>query len=491
MSSTIVQHRQLHDHQQPSSASQSSGSGNSGNSGNSGSGSGSGSNKSSLPMDNPVVAQDPIVPASQNIQRRSMLHDGGAGDTGTIRRPTMRRGANSHAIKPEKVNSAAKERRLAEKNDPGRRWLRIIPLFGLVPTFLLVGFIIYLGIKSVPTWKYCQVFEDNFDTLDSKYWNHEVALGGFGNGEFEWTSADDENSFVKNGILHIRPTLTSDSIPLDKILYGYTLDLTSQGCVGTKSDCVVFSNWTNNTIIPPVKSARLNTKGKVNIKYGKGEIKLKMPMGDWLWPAVWMMPEESVYGAWPKSGEIDIIESRGNARGYAYGSVDYMYSALHYGVDYINQKTESQGLKRRHGSMASTFRTIGWEWTPNYFLTWLDSPLRTNLYIPFDQNLFTKGGGFPSSYKNGTAITNPWSGPGSSLSTPFDQKFYLILNVAVGGTNGWFPDDDKKPWKNSDGSAMVDFLTFLTSWYNTTWPAGDDRNMQVDYVKMWKVCDIN
>jgi hypothetical protein len=68
----------------------------------------------------------------------------------------------------------------------------------------------------------------------------------------------------------------------------------------------------------------------------------------------------------------------------------------------------------------------------------------------------------------------------------------LILNVAVGGTNGFFPDGfGRKPWVNGDPTAMVRFLQALPSWYNTTWPDNEDRALQVDYIKMWKICDIN
>lgn len=63
----------------------------------------------------------------------------------------------------------------------------------------------------------------------------------------------------------------------------------------------------------PVRSARLTTKGKKSIKYGRVEVTAKMPQGDWLWPAIWMMPEDDVYGPWPMSGEIDIAESKGNS----------------------------------------------------------------------------------------------------------------------------------------------------------------------------------
>ena len=53
-------------------------------------------------------------------------------------------------------------------------------------------------------------------------------------------------------------------------------------------------------------SARLNTSGTAGIKYGKVEVKAKNPRGDWLWPAIWMLPVDNMYGPWPLSGEIDV-----------------------------------------------------------------------------------------------------------------------------------------------------------------------------------------
>jgi beta-glucanase (GH16 family) len=95
---------------------------------------------------------------------------------------------------------------------------------------------------------------------------------------------------------------------VDAISNGYALNLTADGrCTGTNlTGCVAVSNATTGSIINPVQGARLVTKGKASIKYGKIEIIAKMPTGDWIWPAIWMMPEDDVYGEWPKSGEIDV-----------------------------------------------------------------------------------------------------------------------------------------------------------------------------------------
>lgn len=112
------------------------------------------------------------------------------------------------------------------------------------------------------------------------------------------------------------PTLTIDttSITAAQLVNGYKLNLTADGTCTTRNrtQCYAHSNKTTGAIINPVRSARLSTRGKQTLTYGKVEFVAKLPKGDWLWPAVWMMPENSRYGEWPMSGEIDIMEGKGN-----------------------------------------------------------------------------------------------------------------------------------------------------------------------------------
>lgn len=182
----------------------------------------------------------------------------------------------------------------------------------------------------------CLVYDDEFENgkLDETKWNYEVALNGFGTGSFDWTTTDSTNVYVDEKGLHIVPTLTNEttSITTDEMWNGYTVNLTADGtCTETSaSSCVVHSNSTTGHMINPVRSARINTKNKVGIRYGRVEVTAKIPKGDWLWPAIWMMPTDSVYGDWPKSGEIDIMESRGNTVDYEGGRNVY-YSTLHWG----------------------------------------------------------------------------------------------------------------------------------------------------------------
>ncbi len=64
-------------------------------------------------------------------------------------------------------------------------------------------------------------------------------------------------------------------------------------------------------MLNPIASARVRTANTFSFKYGRLEISAKLPRGDWIWPAMWLLPEDQAYGTWPASGEIDLMESRG------------------------------------------------------------------------------------------------------------------------------------------------------------------------------------
>ena len=135
------------------------------------------------------------------------------------------------------------------------------------------------------------------------------------NGEFEIATASSDNLYIRNNQLYIMPTLTSDEIGTDAILNGGSYDLGDACTAGHDSfsisgtsdsgNCTASSDGGKN-VIPPVKSARLSTKGHYSIRYGKVEVRAKLPRGDWLWPAIWMLPVNNTYGPWPLSGEIDV-----------------------------------------------------------------------------------------------------------------------------------------------------------------------------------------
>lgn len=105
-------------------------------------------------------------------------------------------------------------------------------------------------------------------------------------------------------------------------------------------------------------------------------------------------------------------------------------------------------------------------------------------FIKFNKYMWDRGA-FSKTLVNNSALYNPWAQTGQ-YNTPFDQSFYLILNVAVGGTNGFFPDGvGNKPWGNQSPTAPKEFFDSMTNWL-PTWGEGAARGLTVKSVKMWK-----
>ncbi|KAF7543012.1 hypothetical protein G7Z17_g11091 [Cylindrodendrum hubeiense] len=367
----------------------------------------------------------------------------------------------------------------------------------------LAGYVCWNATRGVPNHEYCLIMDDQFENLDN--WNHEVQMNGFGTGSFDWTTTDKANSYIDIDGLHIVPTTTLEStdITYDQLINGHTVNLTTDGrsdgkCTADKSvpidddkarsPCAAVSNATEGQIINPVRSARLNTRGKKSIRYGRVEVTARMPRGDWMWPAIWMMPQDNVYGDWPRSGEIDIAESRGNdARTYPMGD-NLVSSALHWGTATENDRWrmtsgEWGGKRVRY---TDKFHTYGLEWSEKYLFTWLDGRLRQVSFIDFtkNKNLWTFGE-FAGESVNGSVPVDPWTATGRA-NTPFDESFFLILNVAVGSTNGWFSDAvGGKPWADNSETPMREFWKANSTWL-PTWGAKEDRGMVIKSVKMWQ-----
>ncbi|KAJ2987990.1 hypothetical protein NUW58_g4212 [Xylaria curta] len=385
-----------------------------------------------------------------------------------------------------RVKKGEVEKPWLAKVDPKEKWVTILPVIGIFIGLAVSGILVWDGIRSVVQHKYCIVLEDNFERFNTDVWTKEVQVGGFGNGEFQQTTNTDENVYVENGHLFIKPTL-QDAALINK---DNVLNLLKDGSCTSKewSACVAATNTTagNSTIVPPVKSGRINTKKGASIKYGRVEVVAKLPEGDWLWPAIWMLPVEETYGPWPMSGEIDIMESRGNNRSYAQGGNNIASSALHWGPDVANDAWWRTNVKREalHTTYAAGFNTFGIEWSQKYLFTYVNTRLLQVLYTNFDQYLWDRGN-FPAANSNGTRLEDPWSQTGRK-NTPFDQKFYLILNVAVGGTNGWFEDSKSgKPWLDNSPNAKKDFWHAQNTWM----PTWKSPALEVSKVSMWQQCD--
>ncbi|RPA99069.1 concanavalin A-like lectin/glucanase [Choiromyces venosus 120613-1] len=388
---------------------------------------------------------------------------------------------HSRRVRPGEVQQPWKD-----KKDPKEKWVTIIPCIGLFFGLAIAGFLVWHGLRSVVNHKYCPVLMENWSNgFDEKIWTREVECGGFGNGQFDYTTNSEENSYVKDGHLHIRPTLQDEKL----ITTDNVMNLTEMGICTSPvlKNCVSGTNSTNGTIINPVKSARINSRKGAKIKYGRVEVSARFPEGKWLWPAIWMLPVEEKYGAWPASGEMDIAESRGNDWKYPQGGNDIISSTLHWGPDPANDAWWRTNVKHRasHTSYSSSFHTFGIEWSEKYIFTYVDSRLLQVLFTNFQTRLWERGN-FPLANENGTKYIDTWSQTGRE-STPFDQEFYLIINLGVGATSGWFEDGkDKKPWVDGSHSAAKDFWDSRKEW-KETWK--NDGEMVVKSVKMWQQCD--
>lgn len=171
-------------------------------------------------------------------------------------------------------------------------------------------------------------------------------------------------------------------------------------------------------VLKPVKtgngeytSGRVNTQNKHDFKYGRFEAKVRVPEGQGFLPAFWMMPtSENLYGQWPRCGEIDIMEVMGQATDTSYGTV-------HFG----NPHNESQGTcVLDEGSFSDEYHVFSVDWEPG----------KIDWYV--DGNLIHTESNWYSATEGQGEITYP---------APFDQPFYIILNLAVGGSWVGNPDE--------------------------------------------------
>ncbi|MCL4127244.1 UNVERIFIED_CONTAM: hypothetical protein GTU68_017803 [Idotea baltica] len=158
-------------------------------------------------------------------------------------------------------------------------------------------------------------------------------------------------------------------------------------------------------------SARLTTKDLASWKYGRIDVRAKLPKGVGMWPAIWMLGENRKQVGWPEAGEIDIMEHVGFNNDFIFGTV--------HTKTYNHTKNTEKGKSVLIDRPYDEFHEFTLDWTPEK----MDFILDGKVY---------------NSFKNENKTTAEW---------PFDQKFYLILNVAVGGMLGGQKgiDDDVFP----------------------------------------------
>ncbi|KAJ7591525.1 concanavalin A-like lectin/glucanase domain-containing protein [Mycena floridula] len=245
------------------------------------------------------------------------------------------------------------------------------------------------------------------------------------------------------------------------------------------------------------------------------EIRAKLGRGDWLLNRIRLLPEsdsaapgDGKYGAWPLSGEIDLLGARTNSPDYEGQGSNFILSSLIYGPfagragtggdqgiiqAQLLTKTIGWVEKKREGFNLD-FHTYTLEWTPKFMRFYVDSRLQASLFVKTTKSKesFFSRGKYPVTNINATTgteevVNNPYKD--APNNAPFDQKFYLEMDIGAGGTAGWFQDNvGNKPWVDGSEKAMSDFAAAQPSW-SSTWPSTlDDKAFRIDSVKMWQVC---
>jgi beta-glucanase (GH16 family) len=210
--------------------------------------------------------------------------------------------------------------------------------------------------------------------VDSSKWSFDIGGGGWGNNELETYTDRAGNSFVNGGRLVIKALKETFTGP-DNITRHYT-------------------------------SARLLTKNKFSQAYGRFEARIKIPYGQGIWPAFWMLGDNIDTARWPNCGEIDIMENIGKEPSIVHGSL--------HGPGYSGASGVSAAYTLPSGQKFSDdFHTFAVEWEPNVIRFYVDGLM----------------------YKTRTPGDLP---PGTSWV--FDHPFFIILNVAVGGAWPGNPD---------------------------------------------------
>ncbi len=209
------------------------------------------------------------------------------------------------------------------------------------------------------------VLQEEFDkngAPNPQIWGYDIGTGanGWGNNELEYYTDRTENVTVQNGYLII--TAIKESYKGS----GYT-------------------------------SARLLTKGKFDQTYGRFEARMKLPWGQGLWPAFWMLGADIDSNPWPAAGEIDIMESRGQEPTIVLGTV--------HGPGYSGGKSISKRYALNNDRFDTGFHVFGIEWGPNYINYYVDDVLY-NQITPAN-------------------VTGEWV---------FNKPFFILINVAVGGS---------------------------------------------------------
>ena len=284
----------------------------------------------------------------------------------------------------------------------------------------------YAEAQSETEW--ALIWSDEFDSgeIDRKKWGFDVDCWGGGNEEHQCYTKSKRNAAVENGKLVItahRGRTTGLALPLHQ----------RRG-----------SAMPDAEVARAFSSARLTTRAKAAWRYGKIEVRAILPQGQGTWPAIWMLPEKETYGPWAASGEIDILEAVNLGVSCAKcpgGRENTILGTLHFGGKWPNNKHNGDEVASPD-VLDGGFHTYAIEWQPRRIVWTVDG--RT-----FAERTVSE-----------------WSTTGSSApGAPFDQRFHLIINLAIGG---------KLAESRGIGGVRED---------------GYPKRMEIDWVRVWQKPD--
>jgi len=256
------------------------------------------------------------------------------------------------------------------------------------------------------------VWADEFDSpaLNTDNWQHEINCFGGGNDEQQCYTDRLDNAFIED-----------DALVIQALKEEFT---------GPASHDDASDYNANITRTLPYTSARLRTKKLADWRYGRFEIRAKLPQGQGTWPAIWMLPTDWVYGGWAGSGEIDIMEAVNlKAQSDITGILtttpeNRVHGTLHFGKAWPENVYSGTSFQLPDNkNPADDFHT--------YAIEWQEGEIRW--YVDGAHYATQRESGWYTQYHddNGQLI-NSKSIVGQSAA-PFDQQFHLILNFAVGG----------------------------------------------------------
>ena len=284
------------------------------------------------------------------------------------------------------------------------------------------------------------VWQDEFENeiIDLTKWSLEVNCFGGGNNEQQCYTDRAENAFIEQGILKVvalKDNFTGPAAQDDDANYN-----------------------PSNTRTLPYTSARLRSKNKGDWTFGRFEIRAKLPQGQGTWPAIWMLPTDWAYGGWAGSGEIDIMEAVNlKAKSDEIGAVadqeeSRVHGTLHYGRAWPGNVYSGQEFHLPGGiNPADDFHEYAVEWQSGEIRWYVD-----NIHYATQRDT-----GWYSQYMNNDGVLVNGKG-----GAPFDQRFHLLLNFAVGGT-----------WAANVNDKSIDESIF-------------PQSLDIDYVRVYE-CSVS